>query len=149
MRKPSKSDPLICKIDMTPFAAIMLVMLLFFVSGMIFPNDSRYWAGVGVNVPDAANSVALPDPDEPPAIVISITREGGVYVERFFTPPVLLRRELHGMMTYSPQRKVFIAVDRRAKYAVVLMVLDCVRAAGGEKVAFLTDPRSRVRHHLR
>ncbi len=76
------------------------------------------------------------------AMKISLSRDGTIYFGDTRVASNDLPEQLRLRMQNSPQRKVFLVVDQRAKYWDVSVVLDDVRRAGIWDVAFLTELRA-------
>ena len=73
------------------------------------------------------------------ALKVVITRDGSIYFRERRIAIEDLANEIREGLRTGAERKVYIAVDARAKYGAVPAVLDKIRLAGVEKVAFLTE----------
>jgi len=73
------------------------------------------------------------------ALKVVVARNGNIYLRehRIFLED--LPNEIREGLRSGAERKVYVAVDARAKYGEVPAVLDKIRLAGVEKVAFLTQ----------
>jgi biopolymer transport protein ExbD/biopolymer transport protein TolR len=92
-------------------------------------------------LPRAKHSVVMPGVDQEDALVIAVTRDGKVYCG---ADPVSLEQlpiVIRDRLTSGAERKVYLKVDRYARYGVVIGVLAEVRSAGVEKVAFMVEQR--------
>ena len=78
VRKRSRNVRLICTIDVTGFAAVMLALLAMFtgpvMSGIDLPMH------LSVDLARANNERTMPGADREDAVVIGITREGRLYL---------------------------------------------------------------------
>jgi biopolymer transport protein ExbD len=70
---------------------------------------------------------------------IFVTRDGAIYFREHRIALEDLADEIREGLRNGAERRVYIAVDARAKYGDVGAVLEKVRLAGIEKVAFLTE----------
>ena len=136
-RKRSRDAPLICTIDVTGFAAIMLALLAMFMGPIMFGTGPPIHPSV--DLAKARHAIDMPGADREDASVIGIARDGKLYlgadpIELDQMEPVLRDR-----LSDGPERKVYLKVDRAAKYGVVVKVLAKVRAAGVENIAFLVE----------
>jgi biopolymer transport protein ExbD len=135
--RPSR---LICRIDVTGFLAIMLFLYFLFAipAGMVSHD-----LGPFVDMPKVVHSVSLPVAGRDDAIVIVVQRDGGVFLGEQQLSKDELTRKISERIHQGAPARVFIQADARCKYLAVKGVLESVRAAGIEKVAFLTSPRGR------
>jgi biopolymer transport protein ExbD len=133
--RPSK---LICRIDVSGFVAVMLfffIMLALPYSILVHPKN------VYVDLPKAAHSVSLPGAGREDALVISVFRDGQFFFETQRVSLDELAIKLRQRIKDHAPRTAYINADARCKYLAVQGVLESVRAAGIEKVAFLTGRR--------
>jgi biopolymer transport protein ExbD len=134
VRKRLRSAPLICTIDVSGFAAVMLALLAMFMAPVMFVDVLN---GPPVSLPKAQNAVLMPHAHREDAMVIGIARDGEVYFGsgrvRIEELPAIIGESLAG----GAERKVYMNVDRLAEYKVVASVLDEVRSAGVENIGFL------------
>jgi biopolymer transport protein ExbD len=73
------------------------------------------------------------------ALKVVVTRDGTIYFREHRIALEDLPNEIREGLRSGAERKVYIAVDARAKFGDVPAVLDKIRLAGVEKVAFLTE----------
>jgi len=73
------------------------------------------------------------------AIVLAIARDGKVYFGADAVRPEQFPALIRDRLTAGAERKIYLKVDRGAKYGVVALVLDEVRSAGVEDIAFLVE----------
>ncbi|HET9406156.1 MAG TPA: biopolymer transporter ExbD [Candidatus Sulfotelmatobacter sp.] len=142
-RSHPESDKLICRIDVTAFAGVMLGLVgMFVLSAGVVGDTSRNGALVPVDLAKASNFVDLAGANREDALVVAITRNGDVWFGADRVTLEKLPGAIRAQVSDGAERKVYIRVDQRAKYGLVGRVLDGVRAAGIEKVAFVVDQRS-------
>ncbi len=132
-RRPNQ---LISTINVAGFAGVMIVLLYLFM-----PVEYHGQRGAYVDYPKVGHPVSMPHANREDALVITVSRDDKVF---FRNDPVRLddlpARILEGVKQ-GAEKKVYIKADARAKYGWVAEVLDNVRSAGIEKIAFLVDQR--------
>jgi biopolymer transport protein ExbD len=81
------------------------------------------------------------------AMIIVVMRDGAVYFggERV-QPEQLPSKILDCLRDHTVERRVYIRADARVFYRNVKEVLDGVRSAGIERIAFLVDQRTPPTH---
>ncbi len=72
-------------------------------------------------------------------MVITIAADGKVHFDQELVLPEKLPALIRERLTGSAERRVYLIVDRYAKYRVVILVLAEVRSAGVENIAFLVE----------
>ena len=85
------------------------------------------------------NAVAMPAALRDDALRVMLTRDGTIYFGNVKTRSKDLPQQIRKRMQNTAQRKVFLVVDKRAKYWDVSTILDDVREAGIGDIAFLTE----------
>jgi biopolymer transport protein TolR len=124
----------ICRIDVTAFAAVMIALVGICWAPMGYHSDLP---GLGVDQPHLWSPTAQPMALREDAVVIAITRDGSTYVNSEKVAPGSLRRNIHEAMKHAPEPKVYVNADARSAYGSVLKALESIREAGVENVAFL------------
>jgi biopolymer transport protein ExbD len=140
-KKPARSTPLICMLDLTGFAMVMvLVVFVTMVFLMVLPPLGGHGAGVDMAI--TRNSMARPGASQEDAIIITITRYGKVFVgsHTLFLPA--LPGIIHNHLADGGERKVYLRIDRYARYGDVPPLLAKIRSAGVENISFLVEQRS-------
>jgi len=85
------------------------------------------------------HSIRMPGALKEDALKVVVTRDGTIYFREHRTALEDLPDEIREGLRNGAERKVYIEVDARAKYGGVPAVLDKIRLAGVEKIAFLTE----------
>ncbi len=136
VQKRPRNVPLICTIDVTGFAGVMLALLAKFMAPVMavdrFPQ-------VSVDLPKAANGHTMRGADREDALVVGITRDGKFYLGGDKVDLDQLPQVIRDRLSYGAERKVYLRVDRRARYGVVINVLAEVCMAGVENIAFFVE----------
>ena len=132
--KKNKAQGPLSDINVTPMVDVMLVMLIIFM--VITPMLSK---GFSVNLVKTKNPIAMQAADKDDAVLISITRDGKVYLQSNPVAADDLPNKVKDMLTNRLDKTCYIKADQRAKYDLVVKVIDNLRAAGVDQVGLLTD----------
>lgn len=97
--------------------------------------------GITVDLPPTSNAVAVPDADREDAVVVTVTRDGSVYLGVNLTSTATLAEEVRNVLSNRSQRTLYIKADARIPYASFVRILDSVRTAGVQGVTLLTTQR--------
>jgi biopolymer transport protein TolR len=119
-------------INVTPLVDVMLVLLIIFMlTAPMLQNE------VDVNLPTASGKPRTPTAEQ---MVLTITKQDGIYLNR--TPYALeeLRPQLQTMAQSQPEQDFFLRADADVPYGVVVQVMDAVRQAGIVKLHMVTQP---------
>ena len=123
-------------INVTPMVDVMLVLLIIFM--VITPMLQNK---VSVDMAKVDNPTSMPDADKEDAIVVAITRDGGVFLGQNKVALAELGGLVRDKLTDKPGKQIFVRADARAKYLDVENAIDDVRSAGVESVGLLTEKR--------
>jgi len=130
----AKAPPPVADINVTPMVDVMLVLLIIFM--VITPMLSK---GVSVDKVKAKNPEAMQAADKSDAVIVSISRDGKVYLGTTQLPAEDLPPKVKDLLTGRLDKTVFVSADSRASYAKVVDVVDNLRAAGVDQLGLLTD----------
>ena len=134
MARKKKGMGAINEINVTPMVDVMLVMLIIFM--VITPMLSK---GVSVDMVRARNPIAMDEADSEDALVIAITRDGQVFLGKERLELKDLEQQVSDVVSNRIDKTVYIKSDARAKYEVVVEVVNTVRTAGVDQVGLLTE----------
>jgi biopolymer transport protein ExbD/biopolymer transport protein TolR len=123
-------------INVTPMVDVMLVLLIIFM--VITPMLQNK---VQVDMAKVDNPTSMPDADKEDAIVVAVTRDGGVFLGQNKTSISELGVQVREKLSDKPGKTIFIRADARAQYRAVEDAIDAVRTAGVEDVGLLTQKR--------
>jgi biopolymer transport protein ExbD len=133
----TRSVKLFCQIDTSALASIMIVLF----STMLFAD----WLtpthhGIGADLPKVSHSIPMPRSQRENAMLVTVMRDGSIYfgVDKIGSYQ-LQSKILDRLKDRSVERKVYIRADARVFYRNVKEVLDGVRSAGIEQIAFFAD----------
>ena len=121
-------------INVTPMVDVMLVLLIIFM--VITPMLQNK---VAVDMARVDNATNMPDADKEDAIVVAITRDGGVFLGQNKTSIDQLGVQVREKLADKPGKTIFVRADARAQYLAVEDAIDAVRTAGVDNVGLLTQ----------
>lgn len=128
----SASRETLASINVTPFVDVMLVLLAIFMITARLDEDHA----VPLDLPKAASGEAAQR-----ILNIAIDREGFRTVDGQAAPDDdTLRALALEVYTRHPDVRTIIAASTRAEHGAVIRVLDTLRLAGINKVAFAVEP---------
>jgi biopolymer transport protein TolR len=121
-------------INVTPMVDVMLVLLIIFM--VITPMLQQK---VAVDMAKVDNPTPMPDADKEDAIIVAVTRDGGVYLGQDHVAPGDLGVKVRDKLVDTPGRTIYVRADARAQYRAVEDAIDAVRTAGVDEVGLLTQ----------
>jgi biopolymer transport protein ExbD len=122
-------------INVTPMVDVMLVMLIIFM--VITPMLSK---GISVDLVKTKNPIAMQNADKDDAILVSVTKDGKVYLGSDQFPNLGdLSTKVKDMLSNRPDKTVYLKNDSRARYERVVEVIDNLRGQGVDQIGLLTD----------
>jgi biopolymer transport protein ExbD len=120
-------------------AAILFVLAFAFIFLIATPHH-----GVSADLPKIWNSKSMPGANREDALTVVILRDGSMYFAKGHTKPGDVPEQIQEGVGRGAEKKIYIRADARVRYRTVLEVLDAVRSAGVEKMAFLVYQRHAV-----
>jgi biopolymer transport protein ExbD/biopolymer transport protein TolR len=132
----NESKKVSSNINVTPMVDVMLVLLIIFM--VITPMLQNK---VVVDMARVDNPTNMPDADKEDAIVVAITRDGGVFLGQNKTSVSELGIQVREKLADKPGKTIYVRADARAQYRAVEDAIDAVRTAGVEDVGLLTQKR--------
>jgi biopolymer transport protein TolR len=129
---------LICRIDVTAFAGVMFALVAMFLLPAEIVVDFR---GPSADLTKISHPIPMPAAVREDALEVAITRDGKLYLGRDQIRLERLPAEIQERLSHGAERRVYIRADMRARYGTVKQVLDSVRSAGIENIAFFVDQR--------
>jgi biopolymer transport protein TolR len=123
-------------INVTPMVDVMLVLLIIFM--VITPMLQNK---VAIDMAKVDNAVAMPDADKEDAIVVAVTRDGGVFLGQDKVAPADLGTKVAAKLADKPGKTIYVRADARAQYKAVEDAIDNVRTAGVDEVGLLTQKK--------
>jgi biopolymer transport protein ExbD/biopolymer transport protein TolR len=115
---------------------VMLVLLIIFM--VITPMLQNK---VAVDMAKVDNPTPMPDADKEDAIVVAITRDGGLYLGQNKVALSELGNNVREKLADTPGKQIFIRADARAQFLAVEDAIDAVRTTGVDEVGLLTQKK--------
>ncbi|MGD0462841.1 MAG: biopolymer transporter ExbD [Tepidisphaeraceae bacterium] len=128
------SDHAEARIEIIPLIDIMFFLLAAF---MLVSLSMVNLKTVKVNLPTATSATNEPKRD---FVDISVDKAGSAYLNKRAIDDNQLIGALAGFRKANPDLRIIISADTEARHGDVIHVLDLVRLAGIEKVAFEIRP---------
>jgi biopolymer transport protein ExbD len=121
--------------DASAFASVLLA-ILFLLMGDLIPDRHHRAA---LDLPKAENVSLEPNALREDVILVSVTRDGEIYYRETRIGPEELAIRIRTALQEGAERKVYLAVDARAKNGDVNVALEQIRLAGVTSVVVLAD----------
>jgi biopolymer transport protein ExbD len=118
--------------NITPLIDMVFILLIFFAVNASFVKE----AGVEIERPSARSAVT----QEQANIMIAVTENGEVWVDRQRVDPRSVRGHVERLHAENPEGAVVILADDKSQTGLVIEVLDQTRLAGVENVAVAATP---------
>jgi biopolymer transport protein ExbD/biopolymer transport protein TolR len=134
MAKEKTKRGAINDINVTPMVDVMLCLLIIFM--VITPMLSK---GVSVDLVNTRNPIAMDEADKEDAVLVAITRDGSVFLGRSRIEDKELGSQVTDIVSNRIDKTVYVKSDARAKYDVVVHVVNILRSAGVDQVGLLTE----------
>ena len=139
MASPMKKRKLMGEINVVPYIDVMLVLLIIFM--VTAPLLTQ---GVKVELPKAG-AEAIPDVPNHPPLVVSVDREGNLYInvgdnedEPASSANIVSR--VRAVLNQRPDTPVLVKADRAVPYGNVVGAMVLLQQGGADNVGFVTDP---------
>ena len=124
------------EINVTPLVDVMLVLLVVFMV-----TAPLLTVGVPVELPQT-QAPPINEPKEP--LVITLNREGAVFISETTVPIEALVARLQSITGGNPDAVLYVRGDKEINYGRVLEVMSLVTAAGFHKVSLVAEaPKGR------
>jgi biopolymer transport protein ExbD len=132
--KKQKTADVVADINVTPMVDVMLVMLIIFM--VITPMLTK---GVQVELVKTKNPIAMADADKDDAVLVSVNRNGEVFLGSTKMTADSLPAKVKDLLTNRISKICFLKCDQRSRYERVVEVVDNLRSAGVDQVGLLTE----------
>jgi len=132
MTSGSGDNGLMSDINITPFVDVMLVLLIIFMV-----TAPMMVQGINVQLPEADSGPVSSDDNQ---LVVSIDKDGKVYINDLNVIPDLLGEKLKRIVENRVGKEVYLRADKSVSYGVVVHVMSEIKGAGIEKLGMLTEP---------
>jgi biopolymer transport protein ExbD len=119
------------EVNLTPMLDVVFIMLIFFIVTASFVKE----AGIDVTRPPAATA----ERKERGNILVAITANDQIWVDRRMVDPRALRANLERLHAENPQGAVIIQADQDSKNKYLVQVMDAARLAGIDSVSIAAE----------
>lgn len=125
---------------MAGLASVMFALVaMFLLPASMVVDSPRNAAGVAIDLASVSHPAVMRGAAREDALLIAVQRDGSIWFDKDRINPEHLPLAIRERINRGAERKVYIRADKRARYGAVLEVLDRVRSAGIENIAFLVD----------
>ena len=131
-----KAAPVMAEPNVIPMADIMLVLLIIFM--VVTPMLQK---GVSVEMAQVTNPREMQSADQDDAIILAVSRDGGIFLGSTKVSKEDITSKVRDLVANRLDKTVYVKSDARAKYGVVVAVVDEVRAAGVDQLGLLTEKK--------
>ena len=131
-----KPDRLISRIDVSAFAAILVVLFALF-AVRTAPHHLSY---IPVDLVKAKSSISLLHALREDAIIVSVTRNGDIFLGTDRIRPELLPDKIRDAISRGAERRIYVNADKRANYRDVKRAIDSIHSSGVENISILAVP---------
>jgi biopolymer transport protein ExbD len=121
-------------INVTPLADVMLVLLIIFMLTVPLLQE-----GVYVNKASARNAQEAPLVDDENSTMVTVTRQGQVYINRDQVPDDQIVEKLVERVALAPELPLFIKGDVAVPYGTVVDLVTRARESGVEQIGLMVD----------
>ncbi len=123
------------EINVTPMVDVMLVMLIIFM--VITPMLTK---GMSVELVKTKNPMAMKNADKDDAILISVTKDGKVYLgSDNFSNLNELGVKVKDRLSAMQDKTVYMKNDSRARFERIVEVIDNLRGFGVDQLGLITE----------
>jgi biopolymer transport protein ExbD len=118
-------------VNLTPMLDVVFIMLIFFIVTASFVKE----AGIDVNRPSAATA----ERKEKGNILVAISENNQIWIDRRQVDPRALRANLERMHAENPNGAVVIQADEESKNKLLVLVMDAARTVGVKNVSIAAE----------
>lgn len=119
------------EINLTPMLDVVFIMLIFFIVTASFIKE----AGIDVIRPEATTA----DKQEDAAILIAISANDEIWIDRRETDPRALRSAIERLHSENPKGSIVIQADEASTNEMLVIVMQAAKQVGVVNVAIATD----------
>ena len=119
------------EINLTPMLDVVFIMLIFFIVTASFIKE----AGIDVIRPEATTA----DKQEDAAILIAISANDEIWIDRRETDPRALRTAIEKLHSENPKGSIVIQADEASTNEMLVIVMEAAKQVGVANVAIATD----------
>lgn len=130
MKFSSRELPLL-RFETAAMTDIVFLLLIFFLLSSSFIVQT----GIKVDLPAAAS----PQPQDAARIVLSVTRDGAVFINEQRVQWSRIQTELESLLAESEDKLVVVRGDRELSLGQTVEVMDIARRSGAVRLAIAAD----------
>lgn len=119
------------EVNLTPMLDVVFIMLIFFIVTASFVKES----GIEITRPSAATATR----NEKGNILIAITSDNQVWMDRRQIDPKALRANIERMRAENPNGAVIIQADEKSENGLLVRVLDAAKLAGIKSISLAAE----------
>ena len=135
-KKHKKSRQLVCGMDVSALAGILLVLVVIVL--LTIPPPPH---GVTTALPRVAHAIQARNAGRDNAIIVTVMRAEDVFFRNDKSQTSELPARIDECLKKGAEKRIYIRADARVRYHVIREILDGVYSAGVENVTFLVDER--------
>lgn len=131
----SNNDAIFNEINITPLTDIFLVLLIIMmVIAPMFQNIDQ-----NIEIPEINSGLNV----EQKEIIVSITKDGLMYLNKKPTTKDNLVKELIALKSETQEKSIVVQADKETRNKEVISVIQAAQAAGLEKLTIAGEPLSK------
>ena len=134
MNDSSSNEDVISEPNVVPLCDILLVLLIIFM--VITPLVKK---GVDVRLPTALNMIDFP---ENPEIVLSIKKDGTLWLNNDVVAEEDLSALLEEIMLSASDKKLYLKADQELEFGRVVEIIGPLKEAGVEVVGIIAEKKT-------
>ena len=119
------------EVNLTPMLDVVFIMLIFFIVTASFVKES----GIEISKPGAATATR----QEKGNILVAITENNEVWMDRRQIDPKALRANIERMLAENPNGAVIIQADVKSQNGLLVKVMDAAKLAGVKSVSLAAE----------
>ena len=119
------------EVNLTPMLDVVFIMLIFFIVTASFVKE----AGIEITRPGAATATR----NEKGNILIAITNNNQVWMDRRQIDPKALRANIERMRAENPNGAVIIQADEKSENGLLVKVMDAAKLAGVKSISLAAE----------
>ncbi|MCI5064127.1 biopolymer transporter ExbD [bacterium] len=124
------------RVEIVPLIDVMFLLVAFF---MVVSISMVHQRGIFVDLSPAETSDS--SLEEPDAIVISVDKDGKLYLNKEEIEIAVLEEELQKAAAKNSETPVIMNADREARHGRVITALDLIRKSALHNVIFSIEPK--------